>query len=60
MRNLFQKKTRLEKLQEKYRKLMRTSFECSGTNDSKSCDAKKKASEIFEEIEYLKLKGADK
>ena len=60
MPNWFHKKTRLEKLQDKYRKLMRTSFECSVKNNSKSCDAKKKASEIYEEIEYLKLKRADK
>lgn len=60
MSNPFQRKTRLEKLQQKYRNLMRTSFECAVKDTSKSVEAKKKANEIFEEIEYLTLKRADK
>lgn len=60
MSHLFHKKTRLEKLQLKYRDLMRTSFNCAVTNNSKSCAAKKRANEIYEEIEYLTLKFADK
>ena len=60
MKTWFKKKTRLEKLQNKHRILMRTSFECAIRNNSKSTRAKKKANEVFEEIEYLTLKRADK
>jgi hypothetical protein len=60
MTHLFNRKTRLQKLQQRYGNLMRTSFECAVKNTSKSFEAKKKANEIFEEIEYLTLKRADK
>ncbi|GEQ85736.1 hypothetical protein ULMS_12440 [Patiriisocius marinistellae] len=54
------KKTRLEKLQTKYCDLMRKSFETALRDREKSKLVKERALEIYEEIEYLSLKGADK
>ena len=56
----YRKKTRLEKLQTKYSDLMRKSFETALRDREKSKLLNNKAQEIYEEIEYLSLRRADK
>ncbi len=60
MPTFFKRKTRLEKLQEKYTGLMRKSFSTSLHDRERSNEVKKKAKEVFKEIEYLSLTHADK
>ncbi|MGJ8666685.1 MAG: Lacal_2735 family protein [Patiriisocius sp.] len=56
----YRKKTRLEILKSKYSDLMRKSFETALRDREKSQLVKRKAKEIYEEIEYLSLSSADK
>jgi hypothetical protein len=56
----FKKETRLEKLKKRYSDLMRKSYKTALCDKEKSDLVKKKAREIFEEINYLSLKHADK
>jgi hypothetical protein len=54
MFNLFKKKSNVEKLQEKYEKLMKEWHQLSTTNRSKSDQKYAEAQKIIDEIEKLK------
>ncbi|MAP79693.1 MAG: hypothetical protein CL526_01265 [Aequorivita sp.] len=56
----FRRKSRVELLEERYRRLMRQSFELSIKNPKKSKKARELAEKILQEIQYLSLKQADK
>ncbi|MCG2420005.1 Lacal_2735 family protein [Aequorivita sp. F47161] len=60
MLSLFKRKSRIELLKEKYRLLMKRSFEMSLKDSRKSEDAHKQADKVFREIQYLSFKQADK
>lgn len=60
MKDIFRKKTRLEKLKARYTELMRKSFKASLKDQEKSEKVRKQAQEIYEEIQYLSVKYADK
>ena len=53
MFNLFKKKSNVEKLQEKYEKLMKEWHQFSTTNRSKSDEKYAEAQKILDEIEAL-------
>ena len=54
MFGLFKKKTEVEKLQEKYQKLMKEAFEISKINRSESDAKYAEADEVQKQIEALK------
>ena len=54
MFNLFKKKSNVEKLQEKYEKLMKEWHQFSTTNRSKSDEKYADAQKVLDEIELLK------
>jgi predicted transcriptional regulator YdeE len=54
MFNLFKKKSNVEKLQEKYEKLMKEWHQLSTTNRSKSDEKYAEAQKVLDEIELLK------
>jgi hypothetical protein len=56
MFGLFKKKTELEKLQIKYKTLLKEAFELSKTNRSKSDQKTYEAEEIAEKIEAISQK----
>lgn len=58
--NWFQKKTRLEKLKERYRFLMKRSFETALRDREKSDQIHRQADKIFQEINYLSVQHKDK
>jgi hypothetical protein len=60
MFSLFRRKSRIELLKERYRLLMKRSFELSIRNPQKSRKAHKQADKLFQEIQYLLFKLADK
>ncbi|WP_347372933.1 Lacal_2735 family protein [Aequorivita sp. Q41] len=51
--NWFRKKSRIEKLKEKYRLLMKKSFETALKDEVKSEKMHQQADKIFQEIKYL-------
>lgn len=53
MFGLFKKKTEVEKLQEKYQKLMKEAFDLSKTNRKASDDKYAQADEVQKKIETL-------
>ena len=57
---MFRKKTRLEKLKEKYRSLMKRSFRSALNDKAQSERLHQEADRIFEEIQYITLKYGDK
>jgi len=56
MFGLFKKKNEAEKLQEKYKKLMKEAFDLSKTNRTKSDEKTAEAEEILNKIEALNSK----
>jgi hypothetical protein len=60
MMNWFRKKSRIEKLKERYRFLMRRSFEIALRDREKSDQIHRQADKIFQEINYLSLQRKDK
>ncbi|HAV55402.1 Lacal_2735 family protein [Aequorivita vladivostokensis] len=60
MFNWFRKKSRIEQLKERYRFLMRKSFELSSKDPEKSARAHQQADKLFQEINYLSYRQADK
>ena len=60
MYNWFRKKSRIEQLKERYRLLMKRSFELSSKDPVKSEKAHQQADRIFQEIQYLSFRKADK
>ncbi|MEM0518584.1 MULTISPECIES: Lacal_2735 family protein [Aequorivita] len=60
MYNLFRRKTRIELLKERYRSLMKRSFELSVKNPEKSEKAHQQADKLLQEIQYLSIMHADK
>jgi hypothetical protein len=60
MTDLFTRKSRVKKLEEKYRALMRKSFRTALKDTGESEKIQQQASKVFEEIKYLKLQKADK
>ncbi len=60
MFNWFKRKSRIELLKDRYKLLMKRSFELSIKDPEKSEKAHSQADEIFQEIKYLSLSGADK
>ena len=53
MFGLFKKKSELEKLQDKYKKLLEESFKLSTTNRSESDKKQAEAQAVLEQIEVL-------
>lgn len=60
MYNWFRKKSRIEQLKERYKLLMKRSFELSSKDPEKSEKAHQQADRIFQEIQYLSFRKADK
>ncbi len=58
--NLFRKKTRLERLKERYRSLMKRSFRSALNDKAQSDRLHQEADKVFEEIQYITLKYGDK
>ncbi|PKA82209.1 hypothetical protein ATE92_0335 [Ulvibacter sp. MAR_2010_11] len=56
----FKRKTRLERLKERYAQLMKKSYRTALTNKSKSDKLHRQAAKVFEEIQYYTLKYGDK
>ncbi|MBR9860768.1 Lacal_2735 family protein [bacterium] len=54
MFNLFKKKTKLEKLDDQYKRLLERSFEMSKVNRAESDRLQAEAAEILNQIEELK------
>ncbi|MCH8535849.1 MAG: Lacal_2735 family protein [Flavobacteriaceae bacterium] len=54
MFGLFKKKSELDQLREKYKKLQKESFELSKTNRSESDKKLAEAEEVYKKIEALK------
>lgn len=55
MNNWFTKKSKLEKLQERYTYLMRRSFETALNDTDKSEEMHRQADRLLQEIQYLSL-----
>lgn len=53
--DIFNKRTKLEKLQERYRNLMRKSFKIALTDRNKCEDVQEEALKVYNEIKYLNL-----
>jgi len=60
MNNWFKRKSRIEILKEKYRILMKRSFELAPRDAEKSAKAHQQANRLFQEINYLSFRQADK
>lgn len=60
MINWFRKKSRIEILETRYTYLMRRSYETSLRDTEKSESLHRQAVRLFQEINYLSLKQADK
>jgi len=60
MNQWFRAKSRIEVLKKKYTDLMRKSYNAALKDRQKSDRFKTQAQHIFEEIQYLSLKNADK
>ncbi len=60
MISLFRKKSRVEKLKERYTFLMKRSFETALKDTEKSEKMHRQADKIFQEIQYLSLQQSDK
>lgn len=60
MKGWFKKKSRIEILKERYRFLMKQSFELALRDPNKSKKVHNQADKIFQEINYLSFKQADK
>lgn len=56
MFNLFKKKSKLEKLQEQYRKLLEESYQLSTSNRTASDEKAYEAEQVLKQIEALKEK----
>lgn len=56
----FKKQTRLDILKKKYQELMRRSYQVALTDAEKSDRLNKQARKIFDEINYMSMKYADK
>tara|TARA_R100000935_G_scaffold9625_1_gene19541 strand:+ start:24808 stop:24990 length:183 start_codon:yes stop_codon:yes gene_type:complete len=54
------RKSRVEKLEQKYAELMRKSFKIALKNKDESEKVQKQAYKVFDEIKYLTLQNADK
>lgn len=55
----FTKKSRLENLKERYRALMRKSYELALRDTEKSERIHRQADKLFQEIQYLNFRQAD-
>lgn len=60
MKSWFKKKSKVETLKEKYRLLMKKSFEIALKDKRKSEKIHSQADKIFQEIRYLSLRQANK
>lgn len=60
MSSWLKRKSRIEKLEQKYAELMRKSFRVALRDKSESEKVQKQAYKIFDEIKYLTLQNADK
>tara|TARA_A100000171_G_scaffold30980_1_gene29285 strand:- start:11073 stop:11255 length:183 start_codon:yes stop_codon:yes gene_type:complete len=60
MSGWLKRKSRVEKLEQKYTELMRKSFKISLKNKDESEKVQKQAYKVFDEIRYLTLQNADK
>ena len=60
MSNWLKRKSRVEKLEQKYTELMRKSFRIALKDQSESEKVQKQAYQVFDEIRYLTLQNADK
>ncbi|QIE60547.1 Lacal_2735 family protein [Rasiella rasia] len=60
MSGWFSKKSRLERLQQKYAELMKKSFKVALKDTKESDKMQQKAYEIYSEIKHLTLQRADK
>lgn len=56
----FRKKSRVEKLKERYTFLMKRSFKTALKDTEKSEKMHRQANKIFQEIQYLSLQQCDK
>ncbi len=55
MINLFRKKTKVERLQERYTYLMKKSYDIALSDPEKSEKVHSQANKLFEEIQYLSM-----
>lgn len=60
MSGWFNRKSRLEKLQQRYSELMKKSFRVALRDTEESERVRQRAREIYKEIQYLSLQRADK
>lgn len=60
MMNWFKKKSRVERLKDRYTYLMRRSYETSLKDTEKSESLHQQALNLFQEIRYLSLQQSDK
>lgn len=60
MSKWFKKRSRVEKLQEKYADLMKKSFKIALKDQEESNKMQQQAYKVFDEIKYLTLQNADK
>lgn len=60
MTGWFKKKSRIEKLQQRYADLMRKSFNIALKDQEESEKMQEQAYKVFDEIRYLTLQKADK
>lgn len=60
MSNWLKRKSRLEKLEQKYAELMRKSFKVALKDKGESEKVQKQAYKVFNEIKHLTLQNADK
>ena len=60
MSGWLKRKSRVEKLEQKYAELMRKSFKVALKDKNESEKVQKQAYKVFDEIRYLTLQNADK
>ena len=60
MSKWFKKRSRIERLQERYAELMKKSFKIALKNQEESEKVQQQAYKVFDEIKYLTLQKADK
>ncbi|WP_432412997.1 Lacal_2735 family protein [Rasiella sp. SM2506] len=60
MSSWLKRKSRVEKLEQKYVELMRKSFKVALRDKNESEKVQKQAYKVFDEIRYLTLQNADK
>ncbi len=58
--NFFRKKSKIERLKDRYRQLMKKSYEIALRDTEKSERVHNQANELFQEIQYLSLRRGDK